>query len=674
MKNNLYSDLVNFYNVDDKSFKEFLSNLYQEMLTNHKDVKYVKEHLKEEIVKKLDEYLINGKFNINIEQKVDEFINNNDVINDINADIKDINSQLDTIKTIVTPEMFGAKGDGISDDYSALMELFNYKDNVDIIFPKDKTYVVSRGLRIEKSGLSVYGNNSTIKFSDDCSVLQEIYDTKKSNNKIFLLYFDGNDNMSFYNLHLDGNADNVTFTHNGEIYHGYQQDIGIEGIPKLYICTYGFHGNGCNNVILDNCSVKHIGAPINLGGVWGSNDIKKSIIIKNVEIEDCFRDALVVCDCEDFVIENVKVTNGQRKGIQCYRNAHNGKIINCTITNNENEIRKWYPTWSSSNADAELSGIAIQNPGYSDVCTNIEIINPYVDVYKTALFIRNYSKNISINRGYLKSRKTSSIDHSGVIDFVLRDLTLIGSTCFSNNYYKPPTTVTDTSSNIIIENVKMKGDLGTYYHVSDDCSLDSINVLANNVTFDVTTKISVRQTSKSNILTINTNSLCNQILKGVKIINPYELLNLKNTYTTKSFNKNNTNKEYLKIFTFKTSYINRCMFINGIVKKLSGTNVVCFDFKMIVRSHWQTLSSGIITDIQLLNDISATNMGVGYSTSYDELDGSITVDFYFISSVNGNFIIDFQIDDYENSYSYEFLPQSSTWETDLTMTKETLIS
>ena len=468
MKNNLYSNLVNFYNVNDESFKEFLSNLYQEMLSNHRDIKYVKEHLKEEIEKKLEKYLVDRKFNINIEQVVEEFLNNNDVINDIKTDLEEINSQLDTIKTIVTPEMFGAKGDGITDDYTALMELFNYKDNVNIIFPKDKTYVVSRGLRIEKSGLTVYGNNSTIKFSDDCSVLQQIYDTKKSTNKIYLLYFDGNDNMSFYNLHLDGNADNVTFTHNGEIYHGYQQDIGIEGIPKLYICTYGFHGNGCNNVILDNCSVKHIGAPINLGGVWGSNDIKKNIIIKNVEIEDCFRDALVVCDCEDFLIENVKVTNGQRKGIQCYRNAHNGKIINCTITNNENEIRKWYPSWSSSNADAELSGIAIQNPGYSDVCTNIEVINPYVDVYKTALFIRNYSKNISVNRGYLKSRKTSSIDHSGVIDFILRDLTLIGSTCIGNNYPKPPTTVTDTSSNVIIENVKMIGDLGTYYYVNDD--------------------------------------------------------------------------------------------------------------------------------------------------------------------------------------------------------------
>ena len=97
MKNNLYSNLVNFYNVNDESFKEFLSNLYQEMITNHRDVQYIREHLNEEIVKKLKEYLTDGKFNINIEQVVNEYLNNNDVINgvvnDINTDIKDINTQ-----------------------------------------------------------------------------------------------------------------------------------------------------------------------------------------------------------------------------------------------------------------------------------------------------------------------------------------------------------------------------------------------------------------------------------------------------------------------------------------------------------------------------------------------------------------------------------------------------
>ena len=54
--NNLYNNLTNFYNVNDENFKEFMAKLYDEMKANHRDVKYVKEHLPEEIEKKLVEY------------------------------------------------------------------------------------------------------------------------------------------------------------------------------------------------------------------------------------------------------------------------------------------------------------------------------------------------------------------------------------------------------------------------------------------------------------------------------------------------------------------------------------------------------------------------------------------------------------------------------------------
>ena len=89
MKNNLYTKLVNFYNVNDENFKEFMSELYKRLLENNRDVKYVKDHLTEEIEKKLEIYLVDGKFNVNIEEKVNEFLENN-------QEIKDISSQLDT--------------------------------------------------------------------------------------------------------------------------------------------------------------------------------------------------------------------------------------------------------------------------------------------------------------------------------------------------------------------------------------------------------------------------------------------------------------------------------------------------------------------------------------------------------------------------------------------------
>ena len=103
MVNNLYSNLVNFYNVNDENFKEFMAEIYKEMLLAHRDVQYVKEHLTEEIKKILDIYLVDGKFNINIEEKVNEFLENSQEIKDFNVklttntnNIKNITSQLDT--------------------------------------------------------------------------------------------------------------------------------------------------------------------------------------------------------------------------------------------------------------------------------------------------------------------------------------------------------------------------------------------------------------------------------------------------------------------------------------------------------------------------------------------------------------------------------------------------
>ena len=96
--NNLYNNLTNFYNVNDENFKEFMAKLYDEMLANHRDVKYVKEHLTEEIEKKLEKYLVDGKFNINIQQVVDDFLNDSDVIEDINIQLDNNANKIYEIK------------------------------------------------------------------------------------------------------------------------------------------------------------------------------------------------------------------------------------------------------------------------------------------------------------------------------------------------------------------------------------------------------------------------------------------------------------------------------------------------------------------------------------------------------------------------------------------------
>ena len=133
MKDNLYSNLVNFYNVNDENFKEFMAELYKEMLTTHRNVQYVKEHLTEEIEKKLEIYLVDGKFNINIEEKVNEFLENN-------QEIKDINSQLKTIETkLLNPEMFRFQNGIEVDDQTAINTALNvaYNSSNELHFYQD---------------------------------------------------------------------------------------------------------------------------------------------------------------------------------------------------------------------------------------------------------------------------------------------------------------------------------------------------------------------------------------------------------------------------------------------------------------------------------------------------------------------------------------------------------
>ena len=91
---NLYNNLTNFYNVNDENFKEFMAKLYDEMLANHNDVKYVKEHYIEEIEKKLKEYIINDKLNIKIDRNIYSELkkkaNLNEVITKGNVDLDEM--------------------------------------------------------------------------------------------------------------------------------------------------------------------------------------------------------------------------------------------------------------------------------------------------------------------------------------------------------------------------------------------------------------------------------------------------------------------------------------------------------------------------------------------------------------------------------------------------------
>ena len=75
--------------------------------------------------------------------------------------------KLKSIKDYVTPQMFGAKGDGVTDDTSAILSMFA-SDHKDFFFPAGK-YIVTDDITIDESDISICGAGMYVSeiFFDD---------------------------------------------------------------------------------------------------------------------------------------------------------------------------------------------------------------------------------------------------------------------------------------------------------------------------------------------------------------------------------------------------------------------------------------------------------------------------------------------------------------------------
>lgn len=71
--------------------------------------------------------------------------------------------KLKTIKEYITPQMFGALGDGATDDFQAFQDMFDYAENNQIfaVFIPEGTYIIN-GEIVVNSYISIYGTPGTI--------------------------------------------------------------------------------------------------------------------------------------------------------------------------------------------------------------------------------------------------------------------------------------------------------------------------------------------------------------------------------------------------------------------------------------------------------------------------------------------------------------------------------
>lgn len=308
---NLYNNLVNFYNVNDVNFKEFMAKFYEDVLMNHRDVEYIKRHLYDEIGKTLDKYITDGKLNINIEQKVNEFLENNEKIKDIKTQIETKAKKINSIDYKNVVEL-GVDNTGNTDVTNKLQTLFNNATPQTVFFFPNGVYKISKGLIIDNISLigNFTGSYSWDKAKNAYSVLYlaggnsniDIITAKNKDSRIMIKNLmiksdscistinnfipDVNNCGDMYTINvIDENVNGINLRKNlnvtvDNVYiegcSGYGIDCGVVNYIKNVItkdCNVGFVVYMDNRIInpyatLCNIGYKITGANNNITGLW----------------------------------------------------------------------------------------------------------------------------------------------------------------------------------------------------------------------------------------------------------------------------------------------------------------------------------------------------------------------------------------------------------------------
>lgn len=218
----------------------------------------------------------------------------------------------DFIQNYVTPEDFGAVGDGVTDDTSAINKAL---EHTNVLNMNAKTYLVSADLEttvaIMAIDKTINGNGATIKIKP---VLGEYYSIIRAK---------GNTRIS--NLTIIGERDN---------------HIGTSGEWGMGISLCNSNCANIENVTIKNCwgDGIYIGSENNDTGENGC----ANVTITSCIIDNNRRNGISVINCDKFVIDGCTISNthgtNPQSGVDIERNYDTeiteGIIKNCTFIDN----------------------------------------------------------------------------------------------------------------------------------------------------------------------------------------------------------------------------------------------------------------------------------------------------------------------------------------------------
>ena len=345
----------------------------------------------------------NNKQNDNINQLEQNFITLYDYVNNYfsNLDVQEeINKKIDELITtgefnsflsgIYTPEMFGAKGDGVTDDTEAIQKALAF-NNVNI----SKNYLITENLVLH-SNLKIFGGGTITKKVEfnDIYLNHCIFSCTDSNN-IDINNINLMSNSLAISVHGCSNVNITNLIINSEKYSILISDseknesngITISNIKLendvTIISSDGIHvDGGCSNIYIYNVSGTTGDDFIALNAIEGIRKTIKNVIIDNIK---CSGYAGVrIYGQLNCVIENVSINNS-------YINSDNG--IRLTNIVGFTEINLNAPTFNNIVFNNCIVNSSIRNVFLSYIngsvtfnnCTFVTTANPNVGFFNSSI-------------------------------------------------------------------------------------------------------------------------------------------------------------------------------------------------------------------------------------------------------------------------------------------------
>lgn len=328
----------------------------------------------------------------------------------------------------VDVKTFGAKGDGITDDTTAIQNAINYCNNLII---SSGTYLCN--VSITKSNISIKGKNAILKSkSSATSPIINIYGVQNS-------YLN---NVEIINLDFDGNLQNQSSSSAHGITYNYVNNINLDTINmvNIYRCCLFF--SNATNVNVNNYKTYGCGDPNSeTGCVISEMHNVENANFNNVIVDTFHGEGFLIRKSKNIKVNNFKCSNGSKSGNDAFTtdDCYNISLINFEIDNINHQ------------------GIEI-NSTEKYTIENGKITN----CYRNGLLVSTYSTTQAkassfgaINNITLSDNKTGSINDT-------YDVYLIGA----NN---------TEINNIICSNIKLSKD-GTNSINSDLIMINNSNI------------------------------------------------------------------------------------------------------------------------------------------------------------------------------------------------------